>query len=309
MWQPLSSLLNFIGRIRITYRPTSVTMTIGNPGDRDAMDSTYWKDYVDTEKLFAVWGPVPGGPWEPYHCVPLFAALQTVLVSRIGPTSPDRVKEVEGNGHLGHIQVDKPLGTEWAKKKSWVILDLAGATSVAAGLRFIAGGFQPVCTFDNWPHPAGLIKTEIVLAQLLRYAAHVSDHRKYLTVDSPPIWLCDRNRLGTRQANVKEFDNRYYLDDSILPSPETLRKNGVEQIICVVPTSLDKPREDLCAYFRDLRKEGFNEIYGAAFQDPELSLFRFPETVFTIDFKQSGFKRNDAGGFGLLIPEPSSSGG
>lgn len=309
MWQPLSSLLNLIGRIRISYRPSTVTMTIGHPEDRDAMDSTYWKEYNDTEKLFAVWGPVPGGPWEPYHCVPLFAALQTVQASRIGPTSPSQVKDIEGNGHLGHIMVDKPLGAAWAKQKSWVILDLPGATSVAAGLRFIAGGFQPVCTFDNWPHPAGLIKTEIVLAQLLRYAAHVSDHRKYLTVDSPPIWICDRNRLGTRQANIKEFDNRYFLDDSILPSPETLKKNGVEQIICVVPTAQDKPREDLCAYFRDLRKENFPQIFGAAFQDPSLNLFRFPEDVFTIDFKQSGFKRSDAGGFGMLIPEPSSSGG
>lgn len=216
------------------------------------------------------------------------------------------VKNVEGNGHLGGIMVEKPLGAEWKEQKSWVILDLTGARSVAAGLRFIAGGFQPVCTFDNWPHPAGLIKTEIVLAQLLRYAAHVSDQRKYLTVESPPLQgICDRNRLGTRQANVKEFDNRYYLDDSILPSPETLRKNGVEQIICVVPGFEDKPREDLCAYFRDLRKENFTQIFGCAFQDPELKLFRFPEEVFTINFKQSGFRRSDSGGFGVLIRSPA----
>jgi len=309
MWQPLSNLLNLIGRLRFNYRPTSVSLAIGNPNDRDAMDSTWWKDYNDTEKLFAVWGPPPGSPWEPYHCVPLFAALNTVLASKIGPTAPDMVKSVEGNGHLGGALVDRPLGRDWAEQRSWVILDLPGARSVAAAVRFIAGGFQPVCTFDNWPHQAGLIKTEIVLAQLLRYAAHVSDLRKYLTPASPPLWVCDRNRLGERPAKVREFDNRYYLDDSILPAPETLRKNGIEQIVCVVPGPDDKPREDLCAYFRDLRKDGFLQIYGSAFTDPALALFRFPEAVFTIDFKQSGFKRNDAGGFGQLIPEPSSSAG
>ncbi len=309
MWQPLSNLLNLIGRTRFIFRPSRVGLTIGNPNERDAMDSTYWKQYTGTEELFQVWGPVSGGPWEPYHCVPLFASLQTIAPERIGPTAPSMVKDLEGNGHLGGELANQPLGKRWVEQKSWVILDLPGAKSVAAAVRLIAGGFQPVCTFDNWPHPAGLIRPEYVLAQLLRYAAHVSDLRKYLTPQSPPVWICDRNRLGTRQANIKEFDNRYYLDDSILPSADTLRKNGVEQIICVVPGIGDKPREDLCAYFRDLRKDNFHQVFGVAFQDPDLQEFRFPEDVFSIAFKQSGFRRSDAGGFGMLIPEPSSSGG
>ncbi|HMO51125.1 MAG TPA: hypothetical protein PKE26_07760 [Kiritimatiellia bacterium] len=309
MWQPLSKLLNLVGRLRIPGRPKRVELIIGNPAERDAMDATYWKNYQETEALFAVWGPPPGSPWEPYHCVPLFAALQTVKPDRIGPTAPDRVIETEGNGQLGVHLNTKPLGEAWAAQRSWVILDLPGAKSVPAALRLMAGGFQPVCTFDNWPHPAGLVKSEIVLAQLLRYAALAGDTRKHLATTSPPVWVCDRNRLGSGPARPRDFDNRYYLDDSILPSGETLRKNGIEQILCVVPTTDDLPRDDLRAYFRDLRKEGFAAIYRVGFSDPTLRAGAFPESMYEVKFSTSGYARSDAGGFGMLIPEPSSSGG
>lgn len=309
MWQPLSKLFDLIGKIRISYGPSRVDLTVGNPNERDAMDSTYWREYLDTRKLFDIWGPVPVSEWEPYHCVPLFAAIASLPKDRIGPTHPDMVREIEGNGHLTNELMRQPLGKTWADQKSWVILDIPGATSVPVAVRMIAAGFQPVCTFDHWPHREGILKPEIILAQLLRYAAFMSDFRKYLTVNSPPLWVCDRGRLGNRAGKVREFDNRYYLDDSILPSADTLRRNGIQQIICMVPSAEDKPTLDLRAYFRDLRKENFGNIYGVALRDPNVELFRFPEDTFQVSFKQSGFRRSDAGGFGMLIPEPSSSGG
>ncbi len=311
MWQLLSKLLNTLGNplVKTSNIFSKVSITIGNPAARDAMDATYWRDYAEQEKLFDVWGPVAGSPWEPYHCVPLFAALTTIAKERTGPTDPDRVREIEGNGHLGTTLLEKPLGQSWAADRAWVILDLPGATSVAAAIRLMAAGFQPVCTFDNWPHQAGLIKSEIILAQLLRYAAHARERRQYLTKDSPPLWVCDRNRLGASLPRPRDFDNRYYLDDSILPAPDTLKKNGIATILCIVPETTDMPCPDLRAYFRDLRKDGFLDIYGVAFRDPELTPFRFSDAVYTVNFKQSGFHRSDAGGFGTLIPEPSSSGG
>ena len=309
MWQPLSTLLNIIGKFRISYGPSKVNLTVGNPNERDAMQSTYWRDYVEPRKLFDAWGPVPGSAWEPYHCVPLFAALKTVPKDRVGPTHPDMVREIEGNGHLTESLMRHPLGEKWAAQKTWVILDLPGATSVPVAVRMMVAGFQPICTFDHWPHQHGLLKPEIILAQLLRYAAFVSDLRKYLTTTSLPVWVCDRNRLGTRPGNIKEFDNRYYLDDSILPSGDTLRQNGIEQIVCMVPSQEMKPSMDLCAYFRDLRRDNFSHIFGVAVRDPNLDAFPFPEDVFNVSFKQSGLRRTDDGGFGLMIPEPSSSGG
>src|SRR5690606_23944131 len=130
-----------------------------------------------------------------------------------------------------------------------------------------------------------------------------------LTQSAAPLYICDRERLGSRTAVTNEFDNRYFLDDSILPSKDVLAREGIMQIVCVVPDESAKPSDDLRAYFRDLKKEGFSAIYGASATLPELKRFSFPEDTFDIQFSRWGYQRSDAGGFGRLIPEPSSSGG
>jgi len=309
MWQPLSKLLNFFGKIPFVFKPSRVSLTVGQPDGRDARFSEDWKNYLRPEPLYENWGPVPGSTWEHYHCVPLFAALQTIPDNQTGPTHLNMVRQIEGNGHLTDELMKVPLGEGWASRQSWVILDIPGPSAVAVSVRMIAAGFQPVCTFDHWPHPQGLIKSEIILAQLLRYASSVQRLRDQLKMESPPLWICDRNRLGTRRGTPNQFDNRYFLDDSILPSADVLRRAGIQHIICMVPGPSDQPTDDLRAYFRDLRKDNFAQITGVALSDSSLELFSFPEDTFTIDFKQRGFSRSDAGGFGQLIPQPSSSSG
>lgn len=308
MWRPISRFLDFLGRARISYRSHRAMLTVGDPNDRDALDSMGWRDFLQPERLYDVWGPLAGSLWEPYHCVPLFAAVAAVKPDRMGPTQPDLVRDIEGNGKLADGLLDRPLGTAWAAARTWVILDLPGPTSVAAAVRLIRAGFQPVCTFDHWPHEHGLLKPERILAQLLRYAPLVAELRRELAPGAPPLWICDRDRLGSRPGRPREFDNRYFLDDSILPSAEMLRSSGISRILCVVPETGDSPREDLSAYFRDLRTEGFVTIQGLGWADASVAPFSFAEPVFQIGFRQAGFRRADAGGFGQLIPEPSSSG-
>jgi len=309
MSQLLSKLLSYLGSLRIRTRTDKVTLDVGDPKAIDAKGSMEWKAYTKTEALYEVWGPAKESPWDPYHCVPLFASLPTLPEDRIGPGMAADAMRIDAHALFKPELMKKPLEVDWAQQRAWVILDLPGVFSVPMAVRLMATGFQPVCTFDNWPHWVGLIKPEIALGQLLRYASTVKELRESITKDAPPVWVCDRDRLGDRGAKPREFDNRYFLDDSILPSPETLLKNGIRQIICVVPTPEDKPRDDLRAYFRDLLKEKFEVIQGAALSDPELKLFSFPTDTFDIKFSQFHFRRNDAGGFGMLVPEPSSSGG
>ena len=305
----LSNLLSFIGSLRIRTSVEKTVMDVGDPTIPDAQGSAEWRNFATTEALYAVWGPPSGSPWEPYHCVPLFASLQTIPPDRIGPGTPQQNLQVDQHPLFHPSEIKKPLAAAWATQQTLAILDIPGMYSVPMAVRLMASGFQPVCTFDNWPHWVGLIKSELALAQLLRFASTAKILRENISPQSSPVWVCDRDRLGDRAAKPREFDNRYYLDDSILPSPETLRKNGISQIVCVVPEASMMPRDDLRSYFRDLRKENFSAIYGASLQDSELGLFPVPSETFEINFKQNLLNRNDAGGFGVLVPEPSSSGG
>lgn len=309
MWQPLSKILSVLGRIRIPSRPGRENVIVGDPNAPDALDSTDWKRFVKPEDLFDVWGPHPESRWLPYHCVPLFAALHVPPKDKIGPTAAIPAATIESGDVLSGAKQMKPLGQKWASESAWLILDLPGVASVPLAVRFVAGGYQPVCTFDHWPNPAGLLKPENILAQLLRHATLMEKLRPQITPAAPPVWICDRDRLGRQPGRPREFDNRYYLDDSILPSPEILHEAGIHHIVCMVPTPNDLPSDDLRAYFRDLKQLGFGAVSAAALSDPSLTLFEFPPTAFDIKFDPGSYKRSAVGGFGQLIPEPGSSSG
>jgi hypothetical protein len=309
MWQPLWKMLDALGRLRFALGPAKVSINVGAAGATDARGGSDWRQFRTAEALYDVWGPVPGSRWEPYHCVPLFAALDTLRQGEAWPTGNEEAERIEQRTHLDGAATMTPLGGNWAEEGVWVILDLPGVDAVTLAVRFVLAGFQPVCTFDHWPHPAGLLKPERILAQMLRFAPLLAEARRDRTTHAPPLWICDRERLGTRRGHANEFDNRYFLDDSLLPGTDTLREAGIRHIICVVPEPADPPIEDLAAYLDALRKVGFAEIHGAALNGPELDVFSFPFGRVPKRFKQAGYQRSAAGGFGRLIPEESSSSG
>jgi len=309
MWPLWSKLFETLGRFRLPLPHPKVSVSVGSPGATDVLGGFDWQHHRTAEALFATWGPLPDTVWEPYHCVPLFAALDTIKSGQAWPTAPADAARIETGPHLGGPATFEPLGQAWAESGVWVILDLPGPVSVALAARLVRAGYQPVCTFDHWPHPAGLLQPERLLAQLLRFAPLLADARQHLRPEGPPLWICDRNRLGERRGQPHEFDNRYFLDDSLLPGPDTLRRADVRHIVCVVPEPMDRPLEDLHAYFADLRKEGFGEIHAAALSDPELRILDLPSPTKSSRFLSRGFQRSAAGGFGRLIPEESSSSG
>jgi hypothetical protein len=305
MWQPLSKILETIGRIRLPLPRKRTAVTAGQPDTPDAQGGFEWQRYLSAEALFDAWGPVRGSVWEPFHCVTLFAALDRVVKGRIGPTDLETALALE------RAVGGSPAGTGavpgWAGPGVFALLDLPGPHSVALGARLVSAGMQPVCTFDNWPHPAGLLQPEKVLAQLLRYASFADACRHPLTSHSPPVWMCDRDRFGTRPGRPREFDNRYYLDDSLLPGPDLLLKRGIHTAICVLPVRGEPLKDDVRFYFATLQKKGIETVW-TSLSEEDLRLFRL-ESQAGRKPRFRAFKRSSAGGFGGMIPEPSSGSG
>jgi hypothetical protein len=165
-----------------------------------------------------------------------------------------------------------------------------------------------VCTFDNWPHPRGLLKPEDTLEALLRWATTVATARSRLQVTSPPVWICDSERLGTRQGKPGEFDNRYYLDDSVLPGASMLSRAGVRQIVYVTLGGDPTPTLDLEGYFADLLIAGL-PVLRLDLADPTLEPGPFATPLTRRPVSTFSFRRSAAGGFGTEVPQPSSGGG
>lgn len=315
MWRPWSRLLEALGRVRFSARSTW-RVSVGDPRAVDARGGSEWRAFLAPEDLFRVWGPLDGSPWEPFHCVPLFAALDRVARGRAGPPSKVELERAASGPDVlpGHARPGAPAPA-WATPGTWTIVDLPGPVAVEAGAWLVtAAGCQPVCTFDHWPHPRGVLRAEAILAELLRWASTVGAARGRLVRDAPPVWICDSERLGTRTGSPGEFDNRYFLDDSILPGPGLLGGAGIRRVVYLSAGSGSRtggaapavPVVDLEAYLSDLLKAGLPVLH------VEVSEFSLEPRPFSAPSSprpppRSGYRRSAAGGFGTEVPEPSSS--
>jgi len=332
MWQLLSRPLEWLGRLRIGFSLRR-SLRVGDPNLPDAQGGMGWRDYVTAEALFDIWGPVEGSPWVPYHAVPLFAAIDRIKREDLGPgdvvpPSVPAVAEVPalsggdlapGAPGIADAPVVPPAtvpdsfpharpgaaAPHWLNAQTMVIVDLPDPAVVEVGTWLVMAGCQPVCTFDNWPHARGLLKAERLLAALLRWATTVAAARSRLVAHSPPVWLCDSARLGQRAGTPGEFDNRYYLDDSILPGPSVVAAAGIARVVYVTAGAPAVPTIDLDEFFAELRKAHIAlwHVDLANGLDPvELVLPTVPRPA-----PSAGFRRSAAGGFGTEVPQPSSS--
>lgn len=303
MWRLWSDLLEALGRIRLRF-PSGRPLSVGDPSAPDARGGSEWEEYASPEALFRVWGPLEGSPWEPFHSVPLFAALDRVGRGKVGPTAT-RVVGDRMPHPRAHPGAPAP---PWLSSDTWVIVDLPGVQAVTVGAWLVtSAGAQPVCSFDHWPHPKGLLRPEHILAELLRWASTLAAARGRITSDAPPVWICDSDRLGTRPGLPGEFDNRYFLDDSSVPGPGVLRRAGIRRVVYISRGGGDVPVHDLEAYLGELLLAGI-ELLHAPITNPELQPVPLSSPRSPRPAPRDGFHRSAAGGFGSVVPQPSSGG-
>lgn len=318
-----------------------------NPEAVDCNGDKEWQRYRTTRDLYAAWSPPPVSPWSGYAKPTLFASFDADGdPTPAGWPSLDRHQVLRQRNLL-------PEGTA-------VVLDLPGAWSaaLAAGLARTKG-LQPVVLANNWPHPRAVVRMEAMRAALLHYAPWAAFDLDARPARAAPVFVLDRDRLG-RAPSPGDFDNRYFLQETDLPSPSALKRGGVERVLYVHPApgstvppvqpavppgwlpvtmtpevteayvaSMQSPRaaqpaaappanpdmDDINGWLVEVRKSlglGIATATPASWAlGPQRDFAPAPrKTVFSTvkDPAFAGFRRAAAGGFGRLVPEPSSGG-
>jgi len=294
MWSPLSKILEAVGRWRLPWLRKSQRLEVGDPRTPDYLGGTRWQLFLRPRELATAWGPREDGPWWPFHCLTLFASLDYLRREGVGPLAEDPLP-------VAHVR--RP---DWLDAHTLLFVDLKGPDSVALGAALGVQGCDLVCTFNNWPHPKGVIASQLTLAALLRYAAWLREARRRPDAPAPVAWLCDNERLGVRKGNPGEYDNRYYIEEAVLPGPNYLRERGITRIVYLSGaggTALADLAEHLFAY----RQKGF-EVWGAA-SSPAGEISDLLELdLRAARFNKLGFLLAAGGGFGATVPHPSSGG-
>ncbi|WP_224245455.1 hypothetical protein [Hyalangium gracile] len=141
-----------------------------------------------------------------------------------------------------------PLGEEVSRTTA-VFVDLPGPESVAFSTG-LARRFEPIYTFDNWPHPRGVVPAHLTLGAVLYYRSLLTRLAPERVTPAPPVFVLDRNRLLPYKQVKTQFDNRYLAK---LPPAQRLSELGVKNVLYVVPgdgplEELDDINEDFVSY-------------------------------------------------------------
>jgi hypothetical protein len=194
----------------------------------------------------------------PFAVTTLFDSL------RARPAAPANTEDERGQSFVALQDVIMPITTEGMSTAGnagamiaactkaadvAVIIDLPGPNAVACATA-MAGHFDPVFLFDNWPHPRGVVPAHLTLAAALSQQPLLAAAKQSRPTGAPPMFVLDRNRLNPYLDEQQQFDNRSL---ARLPSVEALQRLGIRKVFYVtelVDTTIDADdvNDDLVAY-------------------------------------------------------------
>lgn len=208
-----------------------------NTSSVDATGSEDWKRYTDPSRLMAAWRP-HSRAWEPYMAPSLMQALESgSLRQQIRPIFSPAMDRAFKRGEV----LRKDLLSQVTKgPETFFIADLPGPETVAFGAG-LAGWADLIPTFDNWPHPSGVVPSHETLAAMIYYASYVQEQKKQLSEPSPGLLLLDSRRLSPYTDDGDQFDNRYLTN---IPLQDALRDRGIHNVLYVVPNRDQKQESD-----------------------------------------------------------------
>ncbi len=220
----------------------------------DSARSESWRRFLRAPELHAAWVPPPKSPWRPYYKPTLVAAV-SIVQSAAAPVRSDEGTRAEAEA--ARFAESRDLGG------AAVFVDLRGEQSVAWAAVLRRKGFQPVLTFNNWPHQHGVLRLERPLGALLYYAEEMG--REKPLDGAPPVFALEGARLAQKGLDPGPglLDNRYFHAASDFPPGSLLRAQGITRVYYVTPLrpQAGSEEEDLNEYFAGLAGSGIQFLY------------------------------------------------
>lgn len=191
-----------------------------------------------------------------------------------------------------------------------LVIDLPGAAAIPHALLRARQGFRPVPLYNACTGPGELIS----LSDLIETLFDATPNVLALTLpdNAPPAFLIDSRRLDGTPVPSR-FDNRWMVFPQDFPSATRLKSAGITTVIHVRADG-EPPARDLALILSEWQKKGL-AILADNIQDtlaprpvtihpPSLGPILFHRMLALL-----GLRKNSAGGFGSLVPEPSQSSG
>jgi hypothetical protein len=186
---------------------------------------------------------------------------------------------------------------------------LPGFESLTAGLALAGRGYVPIPLYNACWGTDAVVTMDVILDLL--EPATIRLRELALSVDAPPAFLLDARRQNeVVPAAPGRFDNRWLTFPQDFPSARRLLSRGVRTAL-LVQQGRQQPAEDL-AHVLLRWQEGGLELRSVDLSAAELSeplTVRPPSRFRSMWYRAlaaAGLRRNSAGGFGSVVPQPSA---
>lgn len=211
------------------------------------------------------------------------------------------------------------LNVTWApasESGTAVVLDLPGADAVWYGMALSQRGYQPVPLYNGVRGPA-VGPFEMVHVDAIVKALHEVGEplaKLQLPSNAPPVFLLDNNRLaGGFMADPGRFDNRWWVFPQDFPSANFLLAHGIRSVV-LGQNRTSGPHRDLAHVLLRWQEAGIGILACDVNVEaqPTPLLVQRPNNFRALWYQAlvlAGLRRNSAGGFGAVVPQPSSGGG
>jgi len=193
-----------------------------------------------------------------------------------------------------------------------VVVDLPGGQAVLVGLALAQRGYRPVPLFNGTSGPNAVVAVEPI-EHALGYGAELLKNTA-LRPDARPAFLLDADRGEPRGgAEPGRYDNRWIVLPQDVPSATTLLSRGIRQVT-LIRQRTPAPDPDLAVVLRRWQQAGL-AVRGVALETgaiEESLALTVPPSVRWLWYGAlalMGLRRNNAGGFGALVPEQTQRGG
>jgi hypothetical protein len=246
------------------------------------------------EELFDAWAP-DGVEWSAWAKPVLFAQWPDTV------TPPATTPEWPEPNYLWLPQ---------ASGRTVVVVDLPAVESVRTGIALAKRGYRPVPLFNATHGPSAVIEVAPIMLELGRGGRQLQ--ALSIAANAPAVFLLDANRMQPPvPPSPGKFDNRWVVFPQDFPSATYLRARGVAEVLLIHTGAT--VAEDLSHVLLRWQQGGLRILSASptdsAPRDITVTKPSWFRRALYRAITVARLRRNNAGGFGAVIPVRTSGGG
>ena len=190
-----------------------------------------------------------------------------------------------------------------------IVVDLPAVEAVRTGIVFARRGYRPVPLFNTSHGPSPVVEIAPLVLELGRGARLLQTIS--VAANAPPVFLIDANRMQPAvPVSPGTFDNRWVVFPQDFPSATLLRSRGVSDVL-VIQTG-ERPQEDLAHVLLRWQQGGLRILAASPADTSPRPITVTRPSWFRLAWYRAltaaRLRRNNAGGFGAVIPVAMSGG-